>query len=523
MYIKEGFMKKINKIGNIALIFTLIGVFLSSDPIYASSISCLRVPLQTSKLRERFIIRKSEEILKAWEGGEAENLRQELEKIGLNFDEIKEKLQKLVINEEVMPVINNQRFRMIRAGGSKIFVSLDNKDVGICIKENRAEETHISNFELVKEALGGILLPSVILESSKFGQHEIKLENGQEVPLDNRVIIKFVIDKDQSGDFIKDRIGPLNAKAEKRGYTISEDTTSDDYGVFQGKLYLLDEHCVDESYHVPAEKDPLKEVVLYAQKQETRQKQLGYLKGLILKHWNKVTSQASTWQPSPVEKTVYECWRALVAGDENRVRQILEDFAQSTPVLVKHRFIGPRDLIEIRKNCSHNRPTLCGAELIIEDFVRGKFECKHFYCAVLAVENILQHVVSWPTEDEALILMFEHNIKETTDHNEYWVYVIDSGLGMPVGEVIAGDYSTPRIDSEERAIKYLLETSDEMQDWTIVSLKEQWNQASRTLTTPLFLTPPKGTLFAAHIVISNNLAIPLTVKSSLNNASPTDL
>ena len=45
-----------------------------------------------------------------------------------------------------------------------------------------------------------------------------------------------------------------------------------------------------------------------------------------------------TWKPSPVEESVYACWQALVAGNKEKMKQLLKKLIRSNPALVKYRF-----------------------------------------------------------------------------------------------------------------------------------------------------------------------------------------
>jgi len=241
------------------------------------------------------------------------------------------------------------------------------------------------------------------------------------------------------------------------------------------------------------------------------------------------TDKLDLLSPSPVEETVYECWQALVAGDKGRVNQILKDLAQSTPTLVKHRFITPEDLAEAKRRYQYSfegptNPEAHMASLIVHNFLSESLESKKLYDdfifpAIVAVENVLQHVVSAPAESEALMLMFE---KKFTDYSEWWIYIIDAAPSMPVGRVIDGEYRAPT-GRHGTAIQSLRNDTEVINDWAIVSLEEQWSEISDTLTEPPFPTPPKGTLFTAHTIIRENVAIPLIEQFPLNNASPIDL
>ncbi|MBU1147268.1 MAG: hypothetical protein KKD11_02855 [Candidatus Omnitrophica bacterium] len=233
--------------------------------------------------------------------------------------------------------------------------------------------------------------------------------------------------------------------------------------------------------------------------------------------------ESSDWKPSPVEKTVYECWQAIVSRDDEKVKQILESLKEGTLPLENFRFVTSKDLEMAYKRYQYSyepelpNPEAQMAKLIAWEFLFRKVEYKEtkdsfFWAIVIAVENVLQHVIPLPVNGKALMLMFKQEIGETV---EYWIYIIDSGEGMPVQEVINGKYRA-KTGRWKESIEWLKENLQMTGDWAIVSFGEQWGSVSRIVKAPLFDYPSIGTLFAVHFVLPLDLFKSLIKKFSSN-------
>jgi hypothetical protein len=91
---------------------------------------------------------------------------------------------------------------------------------------------------------------------------------------------------------------------------------------------------------------------------------------------------------------------------------------------------------------------------------------------------------------------------------ELWIYVLDSGPGMPVGDVLTGEYRAATTD-EGKAFQFLKKgkVGENGQllspDWFVASRGQKWDQSAQSLKNAV--TPSeKGVMFGLHV--PSNLA-----------------
>ncbi|MFC1594529.1 hypothetical protein ACFL38_04300 [Candidatus Omnitrophota bacterium] len=221
-----------------------------------------------------------EQILQAWEEGRLERLRGKLETQGLDADIIQEQLQQIVVAEEVMPLISRGvRFRLIRdTEGLRVYES--KSDPGICIEVDTSG-THARYFDNNRNWAGGILLPSVVLDIHYRRKISILLQTRERIALQGVMCVSLKTEKLYGSKSLQGQVEAIIEEAALRGYLIRH-ADFDDFAVYRGKTYLVNEDVLSVDKHLREENVVhRREVVLFAQKNNTRAKQFEYL-GQIL-------------------------------------------------------------------------------------------------------------------------------------------------------------------------------------------------------------------------------------------------
>jgi len=114
----------------------------------------------------------------------------------------------------------------------------------------------------------------------------------------------------------------------------------------------------------------------------------------------------------------------------------------------------------------------------------------------LMIENVYQHVLD--RDGEARLLVYKRENKDKNAPPDVWIYLVDTlEEGMPVEEVIKGEYTAPTSDGG-KAIREEMLNSD-AKDWILVSQGQQYDRNTDSFSDAPEGVPDFGTMFGIRI------------------------
>ena len=236
-------------------------------------------------------------------------------------------------------------------------------------------------------------------------------------------------------------------------------------------------------------------------------------------------TRAATWTASPIEGEVNELWSLLASGNDGAAQEAigriraradgkllfaneidaadlerirLLDEARTDFLKTLDAYGDPDDIMNMGGTAEIEGVTQRADEILDEmrqtlgQPDRTAFEQSYFALRFI-VENALQHAV--PARGDATAankaLVISYATGEGDDRN-VWTYVLDSGPGMPLREVLGGQYVNPETTKFGIAIKELMREGGG--EWIYASGDARYNRRSNTFSAAA--TPDRGVLFA---------------------------
>ncbi len=230
------------------------------------------------------------------------------------------------------------------------------------------------------------------------------------------------------------------------------------------------------------------------------------------------------WVSPPYEQAIYQLWNALpevLSGDEliEKTRKAFEPYPD---VEVGVRFVNYDDAIHAPHYVDINAPPAGLSSRIFNEIIdqipaaRKKIPDRSFIfddrirdttvralqSMFFVIENVFQHVI--PERGEALIL-----ILRDTHTGRFTLYVVDSGPGMPLQQVLAGAHRGPHTGRGE-AIQNLKRRILKGIPWILVSRERPresktflhgptlWDSLLNSYQLPPHSVPDHGVLFAVR-------------------------
>ncbi len=212
------------------------------------------------------------------------------------------------------------------------------------------------------------------------------------------------------------------------------------------------------------------------------------------------------WIRSPIEATVFQLWESMVS-DRKEDMSDLENILRQNSQVIYMRKLDQQDF-EKQQNISDS-PNETKAEAWenspigqIAEELRRTYDSHslprtflprgYSIIPALAVENAIQHVLS--QGQKGFVIAFR-------DAGGTWVYLVDSGSGMPLRNVIEGDFRA-QTKADGLGIQNMISEASDAKDtsglrFVLMSRQEEFNSWSETFTK--VKTPLTGTLFGLYL------------------------